>query len=141
MSVIEPGEESQVELIVTERKENIGIITLNHDRKRNALGKALIHELIAALNNMIHQRVRVVILRANKGAQVWSAGFDITELPRPGRDPLSYYDPLEQAIRAVQRCPAPVVAMIEGTVWGGAGELAFVCGLPIGTPAPSFAIT
>jgi methylmalonyl-CoA decarboxylase len=141
MSVIAHREESQVEFIVTERKEHIGSITLNHDRKRNALSKALIHELIAALNNMIHQRVRVVILRANKGAQVWSAGFDITELPLPGRDPLSYYDPLEQAIRAIQRCPAPVLAMIEGTVWGGACELAFVCDLLIGTPATSFAIT
>ncbi len=134
-------EEDQVEFILTEQQDNIGIITLNHDQKRNALSRALIHELIATLNEMIHQRVRVVILRANKGAKVWSAGFDITDLPQPGRDPLSYYDPLEQAIRAIQRCPAPVIAMMEGSVWGGACELAFVCDLLIGTPATSFAIT
>src|SRR4030042_698747 len=83
MSVIEPGEESQVELIVTERKENIGIITLNHDRKRNALGKALIHELIAALNNMIHQRERVVIPRATQGAPVWWPFSAISASARP----------------------------------------------------------
>jgi methylmalonyl-CoA decarboxylase len=130
-----------VEFILTEQQDNIGIITLNNDRKRNALGKALIKELIQALNRLIQQRVRVVILRANPGAKVWSAGFDITELPQPGRDPLSYFDPLEQAIRAIQRCPAPVLAMIEGTVWGGACELALVCDLLIGTPATTFAIT
>ncbi|MFZ5453267.1 MAG: methylmalonyl-CoA decarboxylase [Thermodesulfobacteriota bacterium] len=130
-----------MEFILTERQEDIGTITLNHDRKRNALGKGLINELIRALNEMLHHRVRVVILRANPGAEVWSAGFDITELPQPGRDPLSYYDPLEKAIRAIQRCPAPVIAMMEGSVWGGACELALVCDLLVGTPNTSFAIT
>lgn len=130
-----------MDFIITARQDNIGIITLNHDKKRNALSKALIHELIRALNEMIHQRLRVIILRANPGAKVWSAGFDITDLPQPGRDPLSYYDPLEQAIRAIQRCPAPVLAMLEGSVWGGACELALVCDLLIGTPGATFAIT
>jgi methylmalonyl-CoA decarboxylase len=130
-----------VEFILTEQRDNIGIITLNNDQKRNALSKALIHELIHALNGLIYHKVRVVILKANKGAKVWSAGFDITDLPQPGRDPLSYFDPLEQAIRAIQRCPAPVIAMMEGSVWGGACELAFVCDLLIGTPDTTFAIT
>jgi methylmalonyl-CoA decarboxylase len=130
-----------VEFILTAQQDHLGIITFNNDRKRNALGKALIKELIQALNRLVQQKVRVVILRANPGAKVWSAGFDITDLPQPGRDPLSYFDPLERAIRAIQRCPAPVLAMIEGTVWGGACELALVCDLLIGTPATTFAIT
>jgi methylmalonyl-CoA decarboxylase len=130
-----------MEFILTELKDHIGVITLNHDRKRNALGRALLTELIHALNGMIHQRARVVILRAIKGAQVWSAGFDVTELPQPGRDPLSYYNPLEQVIRAIQRCPAPVLAMIEGGVWGGACEIACVCDLLLGSPTAHFAIT
>jgi methylmalonyl-CoA decarboxylase len=130
-----------MEFILTELHDNTGVITLNNDRKRNALNRALITELIHALNGMIHQRARVVILRANQGVQVWSAGFDVSELPQPGRDPLSYYNPLEQVIRAIQRCPAPVLAMIEGGVWGGACELAFVCDLLIGAPTAQFAIT
>lgn len=128
-------------LVLMDFKEQIGTITLNNDRKRNALSRALINELIKTLNDLIYQQARVIILRANKGAKVWSAGFDVTEFPRPGRDPLSYYDPLEQAIRAIQRCPAPVIAMFEGSVWGGACELAFVCDLLIGTGTTSFAIT
>ncbi len=128
-------------LILKNYHEFIGIITFNNDSKRNALSKALIKELIQALNELIYEKVRVVILRANPGAQVWSAGFDVTEFPQPGRDPLSYYDPLEQAIRAIQRCPAPVLAMIEGSVWGGACELAFMCDMLIGAPETSFAIT
>jgi methylmalonyl-CoA decarboxylase len=121
--------------------EFIGTITLNHDRRRNALGRGLIKEVIKALNELVYQQARVIVLRANKGAKVWSAGHDVGELPQAGHDPLSYDDPLEQAIRAIQRCPVPVIAMLEGSVWGGACELAFVCDILIGTEATSFAIT
>jgi methylmalonyl-CoA decarboxylase len=130
-----------MELIRSQLQDDIGIITLDNDRKRNALSRALIQELIRTLNGLTLERVRAIILRANKGAKVWSAGFDVTEFPQPGRDPLSYYDPLEQAIRAIQRCPAPVIAMLEGSVWGGACELALVCDILIGTPQTTFAIT
>jgi len=130
-----------MEFITVALSEFIGTITLNHDRRRNALGRGLISEVIKALNDLVDQRVRVIVLRANAGAQVWSAGHDISEFPQPGRDPLTYDDPLEQAIRAIQRCPAPVIAMLEGSVWGGACELAFVCDILIGTENTSFAIT
>jgi methylmalonyl-CoA decarboxylase len=128
-------------LILKDFKEAIGTLTLNHDCKRNALGRALIHELIQTLDEMIYQKARVIILRANKGAAVWSAGYDVSEFPKPGLDPLSYNYPLEQAIRAIQRCPAPVIAMLEGSVWGGAVELAVVCDILIGTEKTTFAIT
>jgi methylmalonyl-CoA decarboxylase len=127
--------------IMASLKESIGTITLNNDCKRNALSSALIHELIKALSEMVYQEARVVILRANPGAEVWSAGHDIAELPQPGRDPLSYNDPLEHAIRSIQRCAAPVIAMLEGGVWGGACELAMVCDILIGTEKTTFAIT
>ena len=130
-----------MEFITVDISEFIGTITFNHDRRRNALGRGLISEVIKALNDLVYQKARVIVLRANPGAKVWSAGHDVGELSRPGRDPLTYDDPLEQAIRAIQRCPAPVIAMLEGSVWGGACELAFVCDILIGTEATSFAIT
>ena len=130
-----------MEFISMVLSESIGTITLKHDKKRNALGRALIHEVIKALNDLIYQGARVIVLRTNPGAKVWSAGYDVNEFPQPGRDPLTYNDPLEQAIRAIQRCPAPVIAMLEGSVWGGACELAFVCDILIGTENTSFALT
>lgn len=127
--------------ILSKHADNIGTLTFNHQEKHNALNNALIGEMIAALEELQARKVRAVILRAQKGAKVWSSGFDITELPRPGRDPLSYYDPHEQAIRAIEHFPAPIIAMVEGSVWGGACELAFSCDLLIGTASASFAIT
>ena len=128
-------------LVLQESGEKIGTITFNNYDRRNALSKAFIAEILEALKNLLFEEIRVIIIRAQAGAKVWSAGHDISELERPGRDPLGYYDPLEQVIRAIQACPVPVIAMIEGSVWGGACELAFVCDILIGSPNATFTIT
>jgi methylmalonyl-CoA decarboxylase len=130
-----------MKFITVALSDSIGTITLNHDCRRNALSRGLIKEVITALNDLVYQQVRAIVLRANPGAKVWSAGHDVSEFPQPGRDPLTYDDPLEQVIRAIQRCPAPVIAMLEGSVWGGACELVFVCDILIGTENTSFTIT
>jgi len=128
-------------LIITSYNDHIGTITLNHARKRNSLSNELLNELIEALQLFEKRKARAVIIRAEQGVKVWSSGFDIRELPVPGRDPLSYNDPLEQVLRAIQLFPAPVIAMIEGSVWGGACDLTFICDIAIGCPSAAFAIT
>jgi methylmalonyl-CoA decarboxylase len=128
-------------LILCECKERVATLTFNNDARRNALSAAMLSELVEALARCARDRIRVAIVRARPGAKVWSAGHDITELPRSGSDPLAYNDPLEQALRAVREFPAPVIAMIEGTVWGGACELAICCDIPVGAPNVTFAIT
>jgi hypothetical protein len=47
------------------------------------------------------------------------AGHNVGELPKHARDPLTYNDPLRVVVRKIQEYPAPVLAMIEGGVWGG----------------------
>ena len=128
-------------LIKTEVKDSIGTICFNNDEKRNSLSTALMNEFIMALDMMGKEKVRVVILRANQGVKVWSAGLNIAELPEPGNDPLFYHHPLEKIMRRIQKFPAPVIAMIDGSVWGGGCDLSFVCDILIGTKNTSFAIT
>ncbi len=72
---------------------------------------------------------------------MWSAGHDVAELPTDGRDPLGWDDPLRHLIREIENFPAPVIAMIEGTVWGGACEVAFACDLIVASPSTTFAVT
>ena len=83
----------------------------------------------------------MIILRANKGTKVWSSGFYIDELPRDGSDPLAYDNPLQKVIRMIQSVPVPVIAMAEGSIWGGACNIAFVCDIVIGTKNTCLAIT
>jgi methylmalonyl-CoA decarboxylase len=128
-------------LILSSFNERVGTITLNNSGTRNSLSNELLNAFIEALQHFEKRQARAVIIRAQPGVKVWSSGFDIRELPIPGRDPLSYNDPLEQALRAIQLFPAPVIAMIEGSVWGGACDLTFICDLAIGCPSAAFAIT
>lgn len=119
----------------------IGILTLNNPKKLNSLSKELIDDLCAALEDMRQHAVRVVILRAPPGSKVFSVGHDIRELPTNGRDPLTYNDPLRHVVRAIEHFPAPVIAMIEGSVWGGACELVMSCDMIIAGEDSTFAIT
>jgi methylmalonyl-CoA decarboxylase len=121
--------------------ESIGTITLDHERRRNALSHALVEEVIAALRSFQEAKVRVVILRAKPGAKVFSAGHDIDELPESRRDPLGWDDPLRQLVREIENFPGPVMAMVEGGVWGGATETVFACDLIVAAETATFAVT
>lgn len=128
-------------LVNTEFKNKIGWITMNHDSKRNALSFEMLGNLLDSLHELLKLQARVVIIRANKGAKVWSSGFNIDELPRDGSDPLAYDNPLQKVIRSIMEFPAPVIVMAEGSIWGGACNIAFVCDIVIGTKNTCFAIT
>ena len=128
-------------LIEVEITENIGRISLNHPAKRNALSRELVREILGALSDFRESKVAVAILGASDGCSVWSAGHDVHELPEARRDPLGYHDSLEELLRAVQEYPGPVIAMVHGSVWGGACDLAMTCDLVIGDETCSFAIT
>jgi len=128
-------------LVLMTMEDSIGTIVLNHPEKRNALSQALIADLLEALKAFRDQSARVIILRAPEGAKVWSAGHDVSELPQSHRDPLGWDDPLRQLIREIENYPAPIIAMVEGSVWGGACEAAFACDIVIAAEDATFAIT
>ena len=96
---------SESVLVTAELVNQIGTITLNNASRRNALSEALLDQVIAALTDFKAKKARVVILRAFKGATVWSAGHDIKELPQDREDPLGYSDPLERAFQASLLAP------------------------------------
>jgi methylmalonyl-CoA decarboxylase len=127
--------------IHTSFQDHIGIIALDNYAKRNALSQDLIAAVLAAFEIFKAQQARVVILRAAQNEKVWSSGHSVDELPKADVDPLPYDDPLEQLLRAVKAFPAPVIAMVHGSVWGGACDLVLACDLVVADETASFAIT
>jgi len=130
-----------LDLIATDFADDIGSITLDNPAKRNALSAELVGGIVAALADFAQRKARAVVLRARPGAKVWSAGHDVGELPAGRRDPLGWDDPLRKLIREIEQFPAPVIAMIEGSVWGGACETVLACDLIVAAPGASFAAT
>ena len=118
-----------------------GIVVMNNDAHRNVISSEFTAQLMTILDEFKAQRVRAVILRANPGVAIWSAGHDVSELPSPGHDPLHWSETLPHLIRLIQDFPAPVLALIEGSVWGGACEMAMACDIIIASTSSTFAIT
>jgi methylmalonyl-CoA decarboxylase len=128
-------------MLLVEVADHVGIITLNRDDKRNALCEGMVAQFITSFAQFAAAGVRCVVLRAKPGSKVWSAGHDIDELPAAGRDPLGWRDPLRKLVREIERFPAPVIAMVEGSVWGGACETVFACDLIVAADGATFAAT
>jgi len=130
-----------MKLIEVNKKNYIFEIIIRNEKQRNALSTELLNQFVKSIDEVIESDSRVLIIRASKGFNVWSAGFNIEELPEPGIDPVPYNHPLEVLIRAIEKVNIPIIALIEGSVWGGACDLAFSCDILVGTEQTTFAIT
>jgi methylmalonyl-CoA decarboxylase len=127
--------------IEVEYADNLGFICFNNPLKRNALSRDLVHEVLEALRDFRERKIAVAILRAPDDCTVWSAGIDVKELPQSSREPFDYNDSPQELMRAVLEYPGPVMAMVHGSVWGGACDLVMTCDIVIGDETSSFAIT
>ena len=113
---------------------------MNDPARRNALGRVMLSELTNAFKQADAAKARAVVLRAAPSSKVWCAGFDINDLA-PGRDPLAQTGPLQALFQAVRDCPAPVIAMLNGSAWGGGADLALRCDIAIADPTCTLAFT
>ncbi len=106
-------------------------ITIARPERRNAFDAALIAELAAAFSDV--GDARVVIL-AGDGPS-FCAGADV-DWQRASID-LSYEENVEDAMRlygmmeAIDSCPAPVVARVQGYALGGGSGLVACCDVAI----------
>ena len=119
----------------------VATVTLSHPAKRNALSHRMLDALSVACTRCEHEQVRSMILKAYVQAGIWSAGHDLEELPYDGPDPLDIGTPLERAIDTLRRSSFPVIAMVQGSVWGGATELVACCDIVVADESAGFAIT
>lgn len=119
--------------IVSELKEHILYVTINREHKLNALNKATLGELADMISYAAtEEEVRGVIL-TGAGDKAFVAGADISEfsdydatqgeaLARTGQ---------EQVFNAIENCPKPIIAAINGFALGGGLELALSCHIRI----------
>lgn len=108
-----------MKLIEISQTDRIGVLTLQNTDRLNVMGNTLVDQLIGALEDFTSSDIRAVILKTIPGVKVWSAGYDVNELPPHGKDPLECHEPLRRAVKAMQNCPLPIIVVVEGSVWGG----------------------
>jgi methylglutaconyl-CoA hydratase len=116
-------------------------VTMARPDRRNAFDTALIDELARAFADV--GDVRAVVL-AGEGKS-FSAGADV-EWMRSSVD-LSYEENVADALRlramldAIDGCPAPVVARVQGHALGGGCGLVACCDIVVAEPGAQFAFS
>ena len=127
--------------IKVEVADLIATIRLDHYAKRNALSECLIEEIHDALEIFGKEDIRALVIRSDHKNTVWSAGHDVMELPRADMDPLPADDPVMILLQSIRTFRAPVIAMVDGSVWGASTDLIMSCDIAIGDHDATFAIT
>jgi len=132
---------AETKLVNTVIKDRIAYVKMQNGKHFNCLSEGMCQELMDAIQAAYDQECVGIVLQAEVHRNVWSAGHDIHELPQDGSDPLAFYVPMEKLLRKVQDTPIPVIACVDGTVWGGACDLCLSCDMIVSSKDATFAIT
>lgn len=113
------------ENILVERRGRVGLVTLNRPEALNALNKATMDELVAAVTAMdVDPEVGAVVLAGSPKA--FAAGADIKEMASKGYMDMYAADWFRRW-EDLTRLRIPVVAAVSGFALGGGCELAMMC--------------
>jgi enoyl-CoA hydratase/carnithine racemase len=114
-------------------------ITLNRPSKRNALTGAMVASLREAVERVgADEAVRVIVIRGAGAA--FCAGLDLRELAAQRDAGEVETHALERTLEALERCPKPTIAAVQGDAIAGGCELALHCDLRIAADGARFAM-
>ncbi len=130
------------QLVLLEKKDNYGIITLNRPEKRNAMNRAIQAELRAAIEDA-REDCRVLIVTGNGPA--FCSGVDLSEaqhLRESGAPPQRMYAhgsiTWVETNEAIRKHPAVFIAAVNGYALGGGLTLVNNCDLAIASERAEF---
>lgn len=124
------------ELILTETRGRVGLITLNRPQAMNALNNRLMRELMSALESYDKDdAVGAMVITGNEKA--FAAGADIKEMADLSAQEIMDRDHVAVfgRIRAIQK---PVIAAVSGWALGGGCEVALSCDMIVASETAKF---
>jgi enoyl-CoA hydratase len=124
------------ELILTETRERVGLVTLNRPRARNALNNQLLHELMDALE-AFDGDPGIGAMVVTGSAEAFASGADIKEMAAKSAAEMleSGFIATFGRLTAIRK---PVVAAVSGWALGGGLELALACDMVVASETAKF---
>jgi len=114
------------EYIVVEKRDAVGLVTLNRPQALNALCAGLIDELGRALDDMeADDAIGCIVLTGSEKA--FAAGADIKEMQAKSYMDMYLSDFITRGWERVSDCRKPIVAAVAGYALGGGCEMAMMC--------------
>jgi enoyl-CoA hydratase len=125
------------ELISVEKKDRVGLITLNRPKQMNALNARLMQELAASLYELDNDPgVGAIVLTGSEKA--FAAGADIAAMKDFGYMDAYMSDYITRDWEHLRRIRKPVIAAVAGYALGGGCELAMMCDIVIAADNAKF---
>ncbi len=125
--------------LLTQTQNGIATLTLNRPDKRNALSRALLHQLHSALLDLADDsNVRVVVLAANGPA--FCAGHDLGEMVGCSEsDYHALFSLCSTVMQQFRQLPQPVIARVQGLATAAGCQLVAACDLAVAVETATFA--
>ncbi len=123
--------------------EGSATLTLNRPEKRNALNVAMWAAIPALIDEATNDPDIKLLFVRGAGA-VFASGADISEMPivyATAQAALNNDEKIQGAMRAIEDCPKPVIALIEGPCVGGGCGIALACDIRIGAVGSRYGVT
>lgn len=115
-----------MEYIITEEKNNAGIITLNRPAALNAVCLDMLKEIAAQIELYDQDEgIGAIILRGSDKA--FAAGIDLNEINERKKENPHFLDEYIQTFERIRKCQKPIIAAIAGYALGIGCELAMAC--------------
>ncbi|MCC6738776.1 MAG: enoyl-CoA hydratase/isomerase family protein [Planctomycetia bacterium] len=115
----------------------IASVVLNRPEVRNAIDKAMIDDLHAALDDLAAREDVNVLVLSGAGAKAFAAGADISQLrERKSREALLAIN--ARLFQKLEEFPMPTIAAVTGWCLGGGCELAMACDLRVAGRSSKF---
>ncbi len=122
------------ETVLIEKRDGVGLVTLNRPDRLNAMSTELIYALVEGLNGLAADRsVHCVVLTG--AGRAFCAGGDIqamtTQEPQTFEEGVEEQQEFHQATALLHNMRKPTIAMINGHAVGAGLSLALACDLRI----------
>ena len=118
--------------LIYEKKDNIGLLTINRPDKLNAISNELTAELRSLLDELEKDNDLRVVIITGAGDKAFVAGADIKELvERDSRLGRQVSSERQEIFSRIENLPVPVIAAVNGYALGGGLEIALACNIRI----------
>lgn len=110
-----------------ELEDQVGILTINRDERRNALDNDAINVFLTLLDE-VRRSPAVALVITGTGDRSFCAGSDLKALAGYSQEEMVHHTHLFQTLtEAVDELPCATIAAIEGACLGGGLEIALGC--------------
>lgn len=130
-------------LLVSVRRSSDGVarLTFEHAAKANSLSKALMQQVIDALNGLSADPSLRAVVVTGAGGKAFIGGANVDEMAAVDVEGARAFITLvHQTCDAVRRVPVPTIARIDGYTLGAGLEFAAACDLRIASDKSTFAM-